>query len=275
MATTADILNRVRIELGDMGSPFSDSFLGTGTLTMYDLTDFNVWDVTVTWIKDLTPQLLVEGTDYLLNAQEGRIFLLSTVGALPQGDRLIVQGKAGGIFSDEELTMFINDAVLQHTHGEETSSRYKDSSGFIRFDHTAVTLANLPPVENSLISWRATIEALWVLATDAATDIDISSADGTTVPRSQRYRQLRQQIDGLTERYNDLSAQLNVGLNRIEVGKLRRVSRRTERYIPIFVSREYDDYELPRRELPPIDVNNEDKSGVASPVFGGYWWGGY
>lgn len=275
MATTADILNRVRIELGDMGSPFSDSFLGTGTLTMYDLTDFNVWDVSVTWIKDLTPVPLVEGTDYLLNAQEGRIFLLSTVGALPQGDRLIVMGKAGGIFSDEELTMFINDAVLQHTYGEETSSRYKDSSGFIRFDHTAVTLANLPAVEDSLVSWRATIEALWVLATDAATDIDISSADGTTVPRSQRYRQLRQQIDGLTERYNDLSAQLNVGLNRMEVGKLRRVSRRTERYIPIFVSREYDDYELPRRELPPIDVRNEDKSGVASPVFGGYWWGGY
>jgi len=33
-------------------------------------------------------------------------------------------------------------------------------------------------------------------------DIDISSADGTSVPRSQRYHQLREQIDGMTDRYN-------------------------------------------------------------------------
>jgi len=268
----ADVLKRVRIELGDTGAPFSDSFTRTGTLTMYDLTEFNVWDVTATWIRDQVPQPLVLDVDYSMNFQEGRLFLLAPVGALPQGDHLIVSGKSGGLFSDDELEMFINDAVLQHTKGREAVERYKDSNGFIKYQETPITLENLPAVEGVLVALRASIEALWALATDASTDIDISSADGTTVPRTQRYRQLRQQIDGMTERYNDLCAQLNVGLNRLEVGKLRRVSRTTGRLVPVFASREYDDYDLPRREITPVDVHNEDDSAVPSPAFGG-WWG--
>ena len=268
----ADVIKRVRIELGDTGAPFSDSFTGTGTLTMYDLTEFNIWDVSATWVRDLVPVTLVADVDYSLNTQEGRIYLLPPVGALPQGDKLIVSGKSGGLFSDDELAMFVNDSVLQHTKGREIQERYKDSNGFIKYHHVPVTLSNLPDIEGSLLAYRATIEALWALATDASTDVDISSADGTTVPRSQRYRQLRQQIDGLTERYNDLCAQLNVGLNRLEVGKLRRVSRMTGRLVPVFASREYDDYDLPRREITPVDVHNEDDSAVPSPAFGG-WWG--
>lgn len=268
----ADVIKRVRIELGDTGAPFSDSFLGTGTLTMYDLTEFNVWDVTATWIKDQIPVPLTIDVDYSMNFQEGRVFLLAPVGVLPQGDKLIVSGKAGGLFSDDELEMFVNDAVLQHTKGRETVERYRSTEGFIRYLETPVTMDNLPAVEGVLVALRATVEALWALATDASTDIDISSADGTTVPRSQRYRQLRQQIDGLTERYNDLCAQLNVGLNRMEVGKLRRVSRTTGRLVPVYASREYDDYDLPRREITPVDVHNEDTSGVPSPAYGG-WWG--
>lgn len=268
----ADVIKRVRIELGDTGAPFSDSFTGTGTLTMYDLTEFNIWDVSATWVRDLIPVTLVADVDYSLNTQEGRIYLLPPVGAVPQGDKLIVSGKSQGLFSDDELTMFVNDSVLQHTKGRELQERYKDTNGFIKYHHTPVTLDNLPDVEASLIAYRATIEALWALATDASTDVDISSADGTTVPRSQRYRQLRQQIDGLTDRYNDLCAQMNVGLNRLEVGKLRRVSRMTGRLVPVFASREYDDYTLPRREITPVDVHNEDDSAVPSPVYGG-WWG--
>lgn len=268
----ADVIKRVRIELGDTGAPFSDTFTGTGTLTMYDLTEFNIWDVTVTWVKDLVPTPLVADVDYSLNTQEGRVYLLPPVGALPQGDHLIVSGKANGLFSDEELTMFINDSVLQHTKGREAVERYRDTHGFIKYQETPITLENLPAVEGVLVALRATVEALWALATDAATDIDISTADGTTVPRTQRYRQLRQQIDGLTERYNDLCAQMNVGLNRLEVGKLRRVSRTTGRLVPVFVSREYDDHDLPRREVTPVDTHNVDDSAVPSPAFSG-WWG--
>lgn len=269
--TTQDIINRVRIELGDTGAPFSDTFLGTGMLSTYDLTDFNVWNVTVTWIKNQTPVVLVENTDYMLNTQEGRIYLLGTPAPLPQGDTLVVTGQAGGMFSDQELTEFINDAVLQHTSGRTVKTRFKDSNGFVKFITNPMDLTNLPDIEGTLVALRATIDALWALATDASTDIDISSADGTTVPRSQRYQQLREQIDGMTARYNQLCAMLNIGLNRIEVSKIRRVSRTTNRLVPIFEDREYDDYNFPRRQLPPIDARDEDSSALQSPIFGGMW----
>src|SRR5579859_3882804 len=100
--TTQDILQRVRIELGDTGAPFSDTFLGTGMVSTYDLTDFNVWNITVTWIHNQSPILLVQGTDYILNAQEGRIFLQGPSAPLPQGDTIVVSGQAGGMFSDDE-----------------------------------------------------------------------------------------------------------------------------------------------------------------------------
>lgn len=266
-----DIISRVRIELGDTGAPFSDSFLGTGLVSQFDLTEFNVWNVNATWIQNQSPVLLTANTDYVLNTQEGRIFLIGAPAPLPQGDNLIVSGFAGGMFSDDELQIFINDAVLQHTQGRTVKTRFRDSSGFIRYVNNPMDLSNLPDVEGVLIALRASVEALWALATDAATDIDISSADGTTVPRSQRYRQLREQIDGMTDRYNQLCSMLNVGLNRIEMSKIRRVSKTTNRLVPIFADREYDDYELPTRQLPPIDIQNPDDSNIPSPIFGGMW----
>ena len=269
--TVQDIINRVRIELGDTGAPFSDTFLGTGMLSTYDLTEFNIWNETVTWIRNQSPVLLVKNTDYTMNYQEGRIFLTGIPSPLPQGDTLVVSGQASGMFSDEELGSFVNDAVLQHAHGRTVKTRFKDSNGFIKYVTVPMDLSNLPDIEGTLVALRATIDALWSLATDASTDIDISSADGTSVPRSQRYRQLREQIDGMTDRYNQLCAMMNIGLNAIEMSKIRRVSKTTNRLVPIFEDREYDDYELPRRQLPPIDNRDEDESNLQSPVFGGMW----
>jgi len=269
--TTQDIIRRVRIELGDTGAPFSDTFLGTGMLSSYDLTDFNIWNVSVMWIRNQVAVPLVAETDYSLNYQEGRVYLIGAPAPLPQGDTLIVSGQASGMFSDEELTDFINDAVLQHVNGRTVKTRFKDSNGFIKYITVPMDLSNLPDIEGTLVALRATIDALWALATDASTDIDISSADGTTVPRSQRYQQLREQIDGMYDRYQQLCAMLNVGLNAIEMSKIRRVSLTTGRLVPIFEDREYDDYTLPRRQLPPINARDEDESNLDSPIFGGMW----
>lgn len=269
--TMQDIINRVRIELGDTGAPFSDTFLGTGMISTFDLTEFNIWNETVTWIRNQSPVILTKNTDYTMNYQEGRIFLIGASSPLPQGDTLVISGQASGMFSDEELEDFINDAVLQHTNGRTIKTRFKDSNGFIKYAIVPIDLSNLPDIEGTLVALRATIDALWALATDASTDIDISSADGTTVPRSQRYQQLREQIEGMTERYQQLCAMLNIGLNRIEMSKIRRVSKTTNRLVPIFEDREYDDYEFPRRQLPPIDTRDEDESNLSSPIFGGMW----
>lgn len=91
------------------------------------------------------------------------------------------------------------------------------------------------------------------------------------MPRSQRYHQVMAHIAALQQRYQTLSQQMNVGLYRIEMANLRRVSRTTGRLVPLYTEREYDDHTLPTRILPPIDNANEDRSGIPSPVFGSWY----
>ncbi|UXX94003.1 hypothetical protein N7U49_21590 [Streptomyces sp. AD2-2] len=175
-----------------------------------------------------------------------------------------------GLFTDADLETYIGDAMQQHAYGRSLVTRYRDAHGFIRYDHEPFTLENLPAVEEPLVAYLTAINCLWTLATDAATDIDISTAEGTFVPRTQRYRQLMQHIgdatSGLQGRYNTLAQQLNVGLGRIEMFTLRRVSRTTNRLVPVFQEREYDDSSMPQRLLPPIDGQEyADESGVPSP----------
>ena len=136
-------------------------------------------------------------------------------------------------------------------------------------------LSNIPDVEGVLVALRATIDALWALATDAATDIDISSADGTTVPRSQRYRQLREQIDGLTARYNHIAAMLNVGLDRIEMSKIANRGPKDsslENRLQTILDRDLDDDDLddiddlPDSEVEDIEENVVDAATAAQTV---------
>lgn len=278
MANMASMITRVRQELGDFGHPFRDTFRGTGDQVQYSLSGTNISTTagfTASWVHDNQVVLLVQGdaADYAVEAEEGIIHLLSaSVSPLPDGDTLVVTGTSNGMFSDLELMGYIQDAVLQHSHDATTEVRYRDENGFIELDVEPVTLFSLPEIEELPVALLATIEAMWALATDAASDIDVSTADGTSVPRSQRFQQIRGQIDALTEKYTWICQQLNVGIARIEMFTLRRVSRLNNRLVPVFVEREYDDWRYPDRILPPINARDRDNSGVLSPTMGGGWW---
>ncbi|MET8342464.1 hypothetical protein [Streptomyces microflavus] len=279
MADTAGVIRRIRNEIGDFESPFLDTFLGADELSSYDLSETGVTEVTAR-VSTVSPPAavdLVADTDYALDTREGRIVLINPAfSPLHHGQTLIVRGAAQGLFSDADLETYIGDAVEQHAYGRSVTTRFRDAHGFIRYDHEPIGLENLPAVEEPLVAYLAAINCLWTLATDAATDIDISTAEGTFVPRTQRYRQLMQHIGdtttGLQGRYNTLAQQLNVGLGRIEMFTARRVSRTTNRLVPVFVEREYDDSSKPRRLLPPIDGQEyDDESGVPSPAYPGLW----
>lgn len=277
MADTASIIKRIRSELGDFGSPFRDDFLGGGELSTYDLSETGVSSVVATLMEGTPPasRTLIQDLDYALDVTEGRIVLLGANGPLGHGQRLVVTGTSGGMFSDDELTTYVSDAMAQHAFGQSVRMRYRDQQGFIRYWDDPVTLANLPVVQEQMVAWLASIQVLWTLATDAATDTDISTADGTFLPRTQRYRQIMEHIGsattGLQGRYNVLAAQLNVGVGRIEMFTLRRVSRTTNRLVPVVKAREYDDASMPQRILPPVDGEPLDESGLPSPLFPGLW----
>lgn len=271
MADVASLVARVRRELGDFGQPFRDVFVGTGEASDYDMTETRINTVSVMSLSDAAATDLLEGTDYTIDSVDGRIFLLGAYAPLPVGTTLVVNGQTSGMFTDDELEHYINDAFLQHASGRTVKGRYRDADGFIRYREFPMGLTDLPEIEEQLVGFLAVIETLWALTTDASTDIDVTTADGTHIQRSQRYVQMRNQIDVLTEKYNELCGALNVGIHRIEMGNLRRVSRTTGRLVPLFEAREFDDYTLPTRLLPPIDGRDADESGVPTPAYSGYW----
>jgi hypothetical protein len=117
-----------------------------------------------------------------------------------------------------------------------------------------MTVRLLPEVEVYPLTILSTIEALYALATDAAFDINIFAPDGVTIPRSERYHQLMNLIQQRTEQYRNLCAALNIGLWRIEVGTLRRVSRTTNKLVPVYMPQEIDDSRRPERVYLPNDM---------------------
>lgn len=262
----SDAISRVRLEIGDPLQPFLTQSLGDGMTSLYDLPKQNIdaETLTVTITNGAITQNLVLNVDYIVNAELGYLQLTSPV---PNGARLVTQGNAWGMFTDDDLTLFINDSINQHTQGRSIRERLRNRQGFISYRSTPMSLLNLPAIEEPLLVMLATLNVLWVLANDASTDADIVTAEGTVVNRTARYAQLMNHIAELQERYERYCGVLNVGMFRMETLKLRRISRTTGRLVPDFASREYDDHAWPARQLPPIDTPDTDDSGIPSPLW--------
>lgn len=205
---------------------------------------------------------------FVIEPESGQIFL----GAPPaKNATIIVVGCAWSLFSDYEIAQIAVDSVRQHVYAQEIEERYRDARGFIAFRETAKTLQNLPAIEEPLVEMLTTINAFWALANDAASDSNVQTAEGTVIDRTTRYRQIMEQIQALTARYQDYCGQLNVGLYRSETLQLRRTSRTTGRLVPLFKPREIDDHRWPQRLIPPVDHRNDDVSGIPTPLWYGNW----
>jgi hypothetical protein len=165
------------------------------------------------------------------------------------GAPIVVSGVHYRYFTSAELTTFLNTAVLQHTDNRT------DSYG------SNITIASIPPVEEYPVAILATVEALWALATDAAFDINITAPDGVVIPRNQRFAQLSMIIQARKEQYRELCAALNVGLWRIEMGILRRISRTTNKLVPVYMPQEIDDRTKPER----VYIENNMKGRTPPP----------
>jgi len=151
------------------------------------------------------------------------------------GAPIVVTGTHYRYFTTTDLTTFVNTAVIQHTDNRT------DAYG------SNVTISSLKPVEEYPVALLATVEALWALATDSAFDINITAPDGVMIPRAQRFAQLSAIIQARKEQYRELCSALNIGLWRIEIGVLRRVSRTTNKLVPVYIPQEIDETTKPER----------------------------
>lgn len=258
-----DLINRVRIELGDAAHPLRTAVQGDGVTTWYDLPTPRInqtgFEVTVNGS-------VLDSSHYTVDDTNGQLLLDAP---LNDGDLMIVTGTSYSMFSDNELLTPLRDAVVWHTSGRTFTERRRTDAGFISYRDNPTTLSILPPEEELPIVILATINAQWTLLNDASLDVNVNTAEATNIDRGARYNQLMRQIGANQDRYDTLCGLLNIGPNRMETMELRRVSQTNGRLVPLFKPREYDDHRYPIRKLPPIDGRYEDPSGIPSQLFYG------
>jgi hypothetical protein len=230
VANLYDLTYRVRLELGDQPQQFTFTANGDGSTTDYSLPYKPIDPYTLAVYVNGSPVLINAG--YTLEADAGVIHFVHTP---PNHAAILITGNRFRYFTDDDICLFINTAVEQHTYNRT------DAFGSV------VTIQSIKPVEEYPIAILAAIEGLWVLATDSAFDINIQAPDGVMIPRAQRYQQLTNIIAQRWDQYRTLCAQLNIGLWRIEIGTLRRVSRTTNKLVPIYMPQEVDDARRPER----------------------------
>lgn len=230
MATLTTLADRLRSELGDLPKSFVWQTTADGTtnrfLVPYSPIDGATLLVTVNGI-DVSTSVDVEETTGYINFD-----------VIPAANAtILVVGKYFRYFTDAEICQFIDTAFGEHT------ANHADPYG------RAVTLLNLPGIEEYPVVVYASTLALYTLATDASFDIDITAPDGVTIPRSERYRQLMEMIQARKEQYKELCSLLGIGMFKIDVFTLRRTSKTTNRYVPVYLPQEVDDRSMPQRAL--------------------------
>lgn len=243
MATVQSLADRLRAEIADFGKTFVETFIGDGSTTRYQLSYYPVNGSTLV-IKVGT----VDVSDTAVIEEHSGVLTLADAPEI--GDIVTVAGTYYRYFTDAEICNYVNMAFLQHA-GTETNAY-----------GSKVTVANLPAVEEYPVIILASSMALFTLATDASYDINIFAPDGVTIPRSERYQQLMEMVQARREQYKELCSLLGVGLYRIEVSTLRKISPRTNRYVPVYLPQELDDSSLPKRLHVPLPTYMDQTKSV-------------
>jgi hypothetical protein len=93
-----------------------------------------------------------------------------------------------------------------------------------------------------VIGLGALIEALQALMTEYARDIDVMTSESIHIPGSQRFRMLQSLCQQWEVEYHKHANNLNIGPERISQFSLRRISRTTNRYVPLYKGKEIGEY---------------------------------
>lgn len=252
--TPEELLEGTRRQLTDVAKSFLQTIIATGGTNRYQLNYAPV--------KAESILVHVNGVDVsheVAVEEHTGVLIFTVLEHNPKKDDVIAaSGVHFRFFTDSELAKICQDATEMHV------GTRADVSG------RGLTLANISVVEDLPLQILCAIQAIYVLLTDAAFDIDINAPDGVNIPRSQRYRQLMELLQALEARYKDLSALLGVGLYAVEVFTLRRTSRRTERLVPIYIPMEINDHSKPKQIYFPAML--QGSIPVYSGSIGSYDW---
>lgn len=247
MATLTSLGSRLRSEIGDTPKSFVYQTTADGTTNRF-LIPYSPLD-------GLNLSVLKDGADISAEVEVEETTGYIVFDDVPdEGDIIVVAGNHYRYFTDTEIEKYVSTAFIEHT------AFHTDAYG------RSVSLENLPTLEEYPVIVHASTLALYALANDAAFDINVFAPDGVTIPRSERYQQLMQMIQARQNQYRELCSQLSIGMYKVDVFSLRRISKTTNRYVPIFQPMEIDDRSTPVRVYLPMPTYGATEEPVTAIV---------
>lgn len=206
--------------LRDFPKFFQVSFDGLGRT--YELGQTNI-DKTTLWIATTAGASATElaTTDYHLDARNGILRLTSTPAS---NTKIMVEGYYYEWILPEDLLFYAERSINFH------------------IPTINVPLEQASPAVLDVIGLGALVEALQALMTEYARDIDITTSESIHIPGSQRFRMIQSLVQQWEVEYRKHANNLNIGPEKIDQFSLRRVSRTTNRLVPLFKSKELGDY---------------------------------
>lgn len=168
---------------------------------------------------------------YSLDARNG---ILRFNNSLPANSKVLVEGYYYEWVLPEDLEFYADHAIHQHIYNLD------------------IPLDNVTDIVLDTIGMSAVVETLSGLMTEYSRDIDVTTSESVHIPASQRFRMVQSLIDYWQKSYEKQAKSLNIGLDRIEILNLRRVSRTTGYLVPIYKQRELGDYGPLERVFPEI-----------------------
>lgn len=216
----ADVTEVARTYLRDFPKFFQVSFDGAGRT--YELGHPNI-DVDTMWIATNVGASVSQLTasQYSLDSRNGILRLASTPAA---NSKIMVEGYYYEWVSPADLDFYAKQAINQHTYSLE------------------IPLENMSQVLIETIGMGTICEVMLALMSEFSRDIDVMTSESVHIPASQRFRMAQSLLSYWSQQYDKQARALNIGIDRMEVFNLRRVSRTTNRLVPLFKAKELGDY---------------------------------
>lgn len=243
-----EVTTVARNYLRDFPKFFQVSFDAVGRT--YELGQPNI-DVDSMWIATNVGASVttLTASQYSLDSRNGILRLATTPAS---NAKIMVEGYHYEWVSPQDLEFYATQAISQHTFSLE------------------IPLENMSALIIETIGIGTIVEALGALMSEFSRDIDVMTSESIHIPASQRFRMVQSLLSYWTNQYETQARALNIGVDRIEIFNLRRVSRTTNRYVPIFKAKELGEYgpierifphqdkEVIQLEEAPIDNLRED-----------------
>jgi plasmid stabilization system protein ParE len=226
-----DVTTVARTYLRDFPRFFQVSFDAVGRT--YELGHINI-DTDTVWIATNVGASVSELTpaQYSLDIRNGILRLATTP---PSGAKIMVEGYFYEWVSPADLDFYAKQAINQHIFSLE------------------IPLENMAQVIIETIGMRTICEVLMALMSEYSRDIDVNTSESVHIPASQRFRMAQSLLSYWAAEYEKQARALNIGVDRIEIFNLRRVSRTTNRYVPLYRNKELGDYGPVERLFPNPD----------------------